>query len=89
MQNIAFYLQKYSKIGFKQESFKKCLIDAVQEVCNIVIDQKQIKITNDTIFVNVVGVEKSEIFLNKEKINKVFNTNLESKGGKSILKNII
>ena len=89
MQNIAFYLQKYSKIGFKQESFKKCLTEAVKEVCNIVIDQKQIKINNDTIFVNVVGVEKSEIFLNKEKINKVFNLNLESKGARPVLKNII
>lgn len=89
MQNIAFYLQKYSQIGFKQESFKKCLIDAIKEVCDIDVEQKQIKITDETIYVNVVGVIKSELFLHKDKIGRVFNTNIESKGGKTSTKNII
>ncbi len=89
MQNIAFYLQKYSKIGFKQESFKKCLIDAIKEVCDVDVDQKQIKITDNIIFVNVVGVMKSELFLHKAKINATFEKNIESKGGKAVSKKII
>ncbi len=89
MQNIAFYLKKYSKIGFKQESFKKCLIDAIKEVCDVDVEQKQIKITDNTIFVNVVGVMKSELFLHKAKISATFEKNIESKGGKAVSKKII
>jgi hypothetical protein len=89
MQSISFYLQKYSKIGFKQENFKKCLIDAIKEVCDVDVEGKSVKITNNTIHVNAVGVFKSELFLHKDKIMQVFNQKIEERGGAAIHKKLI
>ncbi len=89
MQNIAFYLQKYAKIGFKEEGVKKCLITAIKEVCNVDLDPIKIKITQETIHIHAVGIEKSEIFVNTKKIVDLFNQKMEYLGYKILDKKII
>ena len=89
MQNISFYLQKYAKIGFKEDGVKKCLLEAIKEACDIELLSEKIKISQETIFIHAVGIEKSEIFLNTKKIVELFNQKMEHLGYKILDKKII
>lgn len=72
MEHISFYLKKFSSIGFDQKNTKDSVIKAVEETTGIILKKEEIKILKNRIIVNKNGVEKTEIFLKKEFINKKF-----------------
>lgn len=80
MQSIVFYLQKYSNLGFKESKIKNLLIESIKEVCNLEIDDTQIKILDNSIKISAIGAPKSEIFINKEKISEIFKQKMSDEG---------
>ena len=80
MENISFFLEKYSKLGFKESKTKEIIIDSVKEVCFVELNKDQIKIQNENIKIETEGVEKSEIFINKEKILNKIKEKIEESG---------
>jgi hypothetical protein len=72
MNNISLYLSKYLKLGFKDNKIKDLMAESIKEICDFEIDPKKIKIQNENLIIDVIGPEKSEIFINKEKIIKKF-----------------
>ena len=89
MFNIAFYLEKYSSIGLKEKNIKNFLIEAIREGSGVEITSEKIKITPNLISLNISGAGKAEVFMNKEKINKIFFDKATNSGYKIIDKKII
>jgi len=74
MDNISFFLEKYANLGYKENKIKEIVANTVKEICLVELKKEQIKIQNNNIKIEIVGPEKSEIFINKEKIlNKIKN----------------
>jgi len=72
MNNISFLLEKYSKIGLKEEKIKKIISDSIKKGSGVEVDISKIKVQKNIININdVFGVQKSEIFMNKNKIDEI------------------
>ena len=80
MNNISLFLQKYLSLGFKEEKIKNIIIETIKEVCNVEITKKQIKVTDQNINIEVFGAEKSEIFINKDKITEQIKSKISENG---------
>ena len=89
MFNIAQFLQKYSSIGLKEGNVKKFLTEAIKEASNVDVTKEKIKFTKDLVSINVSGAEKTEIFMKKEKISKIFLEKVAAAGYKISEKKII
>lgn len=89
MFNIALFLQKYSSIGLKEETIKKFLIETIKEVAGVEIVKEKIKFGKDSVSLSVSGAEKTEIFMGRDKINRIFLEKVNSAGYKISEKKII
>ncbi|HMO78755.1 MAG TPA: hypothetical protein PJ997_01460 [Candidatus Paceibacterota bacterium] len=78
MQQISFYLKKFFNLELKDSNLKKIIIESVKEVCNIELTTKDIDVQKKIVKINKVGVEKTEIFINKKKIQEKINLKLNS-----------
>jgi hypothetical protein len=88
MELISLYFSKYQNLGIESRTTKNILIDILKDVCKIEIDLKQIKIEKNDIKISVTGSAKSQILINKIKINKEFQKRLENLGLKTTSKKI-
>lgn len=88
MELISLYFSKYQNLGIESRTTKNILIDILKDVCKVEIDLKQIKIEKNDIKINVTGAAKSQILINKVKINKEFLKRLENLGLKTTSKKI-
>ena len=68
MFNISEFLGKFSKNILAQESQTKTICDAIFKHTGIILDQKNIKIQNGILYLNISPAEKSKIFINKKTI---------------------
>lgn len=88
MELISLYFSKYQNIGVESRTTKKILMDVLMEIGKVEIDSKQIKIEKNDIKITVTGAAKSQILINKLKINREFIRRLEEKGLKTTTKQI-
>jgi c-di-GMP-related signal transduction protein len=88
MQLISLYFGKYQNLGLESRTTKKILMDVLKEISKVEIDSKQIKIEKNDIKISVTGAAKSQILINKVKINKEFLKRLEEGGLKTTTKKI-
>jgi hypothetical protein len=89
MELISLYFAKYQNLGIESKTTKKILMDILKNVCKVEIDSKQIKIDKNNIKIDVTGAAKSQILINKLKINNEFLKKLEDFGLKTTTKKII
>lgn len=89
MNDISFYLKKYSNVGLESKTIKESVISSIKEICNIDIEYENIKINNKNLVINVLGPEKTEIFINKEKIQENIIKKINKKGYKTTKKRIL
>jgi hypothetical protein len=78
MNNISIYLSKYLNFGSKDKQIKIFFIESIKEISGIEVEENKIKISKNKIDINIQGPEKSEIFINKEKIKEKFEQKLNS-----------
>lgn len=88
MELISLYFAKYQNLGIESKTTKKVLIEVLKDVTKVEIDSKQIQIEKNDIKINVTGSAKSQILINKIKINKEFLKRLENAGLKTTTKKI-
>jgi hypothetical protein len=61
-------LEKFSKNILSQEANLKIICDVIQKQTGIILDQKNIKIQNGILYLQISPAEKSKIFMNKKAI---------------------
>ena len=88
MELISLYFSKYQNLGVESRKTKQILIDILKEITKVEIEAKQIKIEKNEIKINVTGAAKSQILINKVKINKEFLKRLDNLGFKTTTKKI-
>lgn len=72
MNNISFLLEKYLSLGLKEENIKKIIVESIKEGSGVDVDITKIKVQKNIIKINdVFGVQKSEIFINKNRIDEL------------------
>lgn len=67
---IGGFLEKFKKILFQKEEVLSVIIKVVSKYTPIILDVKKIKIKNTIIYIEANPIQKSEIFMNKNKILK-------------------
>jgi len=72
MQGIEVYLKKFENFGFKERELTKNIKQAILEVCNVEVSDKEISVQDGTLRVLVSGPAKSEIFIHRKEIEKRF-----------------
>jgi hypothetical protein len=82
MNNISFLLQKYLSLGLKEDNIKNTIIKSINDVCGITVDKSNVKVGGESINIDVYGVEKAEIFINKQKIEDQIKIEIEKLGYK-------
>ena len=70
MIEIKDLLIKFNKLIDKEEVKIFLIQEAIMEVINLKIDQKDIKFKNNILSLNIKPIYKSEIFLKKDQILK-------------------
>jgi len=88
MELISLYFARYQNIGIESRTTKKILMEVLKEVSKVEVDSKQIKIEKTDIKIAVTGAAKSQILINKVKINKEFLKRLGEVGLKTTTKQI-
>lgn len=88
MELISLYFARYQNIGIESRTTKKILMEVLKEIGKVEIDSKQIKIEKNDIKIAVTGAAKSQILINKVKINNEFLKRLENGGLKTTTKKI-
>lgn len=77
MEQIALFLEKYKRFGFKNQIVKETLIEIIKQKFGVKIDRGDIDVKEGNVIIKVTGALKSEIFLNKYSIHKELNELLE------------
>lgn len=80
MNDISFYLGKYSNIGLKERQIKDSLLTAIEEICGFTVDNEKVKINNININLDLQGPEKSEIFIKTKQVQERFTDKLQEYG---------
>ena len=61
MDSIQKHLQKYSKLTPPEESKKKVILKTLKDECGILLEEKQIKLFKEGVFLNCHPTIRSEI----------------------------
>ncbi|MBU6370748.1 MAG: DUF721 domain-containing protein [Patescibacteria group bacterium] len=80
MFDIGRYLERFKKISQSRDALRTAVAEAVQEICSITINPKQVDVRDGKVVISCRPAVKTEIFLKKEKIL----ANLSEKTGKKI-----
>ncbi len=64
-------LSKYNNILFSEESKRESMAKIIGGVIGLSIQRKDVKIKNNNIYLNIKPIYKNEIFLKKDKIDKL------------------
>lgn len=85
MIEIKDLLSKFEDILLNEGLKVQYIREAIFNNTGIKIDKENVKIQNNTIYLNIKPIYKNEIFLNKKKISKSIQEALGDKSQKSIL----
>jgi len=77
MEQISFYLKKFENLGLKESNIKKTVADCIKDATGIELSVEDIEVTNNQIKINKTGVEKTEIFIKKSKIESAIKEKLQ------------
>jgi len=80
MKGLSFYLDKYKDIGLKERQIEESLVKSIKDICNIEINKEDVKIRQNSINLNIKGIEKNEIFILKNEIEDKFQEYLNELG---------
>lgn len=78
MQQISFYLKKFETLEIKDSGLIKIIISVVSDLVKVDLDKKDIVIKNGQITIKKTGPEKTEIFINRLRIEKEIKSRLNS-----------
>lgn len=81
MQDISFYLKKFENIGSRKNSIRKAIIEIVKEKSGVELDKDNLDFIRDQIRINITGPAKTEIFINKKRIEEELNNRLNDEFG--------
>jgi len=84
MIEIKDLLLKFNKVLLSEEVKKNSIKNIISEIIGIPIKNQDIKIKNNTVYLNIKPIYKNEIFLKKEKIS----SKLQEYFGKKTIQNI-
>ena len=84
MIEIKDLLSRWSNVLLSKESQKAAVLEALSLVVGIKVKPEDVQVKNNTVYLNIRPIYKSEIFLKKEQID-IF---LEKTLGQKIPKNI-
>ena len=84
MIEIKDLLLKFNKVLLSEEVKKNSIKNIISEIIGIQIKNQDIKIKNNTVYLNIKPIYKNEIFLKKEKIS----SKLQEYFGKKTIQNI-
>lgn len=73
MEQINFYLERFKNFKIKDQDLKEKIINIINEKVGVNVSLDEIKIINGVVKINKTGAEKSEIFINREKIESELN----------------
>lgn len=79
MQQISFYLKKFERLGLREKIIKDIVIDVIAEIVNVNLSASDIQLVRDQIKIKILGPAKSEIFINKNKIENTIDERLNEK----------
>ncbi|HMP67316.1 MAG TPA: hypothetical protein PKA60_01025 [Candidatus Paceibacterota bacterium] len=78
MQQISFYLKKFENIQPKDSALKKIIIKVVDDLLKIKLEEREIEVFDGRVNIKKTGSEKTEIFINRKKIQKQIEQSLIS-----------
>jgi hypothetical protein len=88
MQHLSFYLKKFENLGLKEKNIKLLVIETVKEFAGVELEESDLEFVRDQIRIKKTGPAKTEIFLNRSKIEEKINEKLNQDGGnKEVLNN--
>jgi hypothetical protein len=77
MKDITLYLEKFKEFGFKDQILKQKIIQILEEKFNISLERGNIEINREgVVTIRVSGAQNSELFINKDSIQKEIIKNL-------------
>jgi hypothetical protein len=79
MFDIAKYLEKFKILSFSRDFLRNSVVEAVEEICKIKIDPKNVVVKDRVARINERPIVKSEIFLKKAKILEVLSRKADGK----------
>ncbi len=72
MKGIEVYLKKFENFGFKERELTKNIRQAVFDICNVEVSEKEVSIVDGVLRVSVSGAAKAEIFIKRKEIESRF-----------------
>jgi hypothetical protein len=88
MQHLSFYLKKFENLGLKEKNIKLLVIETVKEFAGVELEESDLEFVRDKIRIKKTGPAKTEIFLNRNRIEEKINEKLNQDGGnKEVLNN--
>jgi len=85
MIEIKDLLLKFNKLLLFEEVKKDLIIHALNQVIGIQIKKEDIKIKNNTVYLNIKPIYKNEILLKKDEISKKLKESLGKKTPQNIV----
>lgn len=70
MENISAYLKKFRATLFKGEESRRTVKEEIEKVVGVLLEERDVEIKGDTVFVNASPALKSELFLKKTALLK-------------------
>jgi len=70
MKQISFYLKKFEKIDLQDSLIKKIIIKEIKDITKVEVKNSELEIRGNQINIKKIGPEKSQIFINKKKIEE-------------------
>ncbi len=70
MLNISNFFEKFKKLHQNNANIRNSVVGVVKEVINIEIKTSQIEFRQDKIYIKAAPIIKSELLMNKDKIEE-------------------
>jgi len=85
MDGIKLYLERFKKLLPPDDQLKTLLVGIIEEECKVVLDKKDLAVSNWSIFIKAPAAAKSEIYLHREQILERLATELGHPGTKHLI----
>ena len=85
MIEIKDLLLKFSNLFLSEEIKKNAILNSLKEVVGVEVEREDIKIKNNTIYLNIKPIYKNEILLKKDLINLKLKEALAKKAPQKIV----
>lgn len=73
MQDVSGFLKKFSHLLKKKDNLNSVIVGAVKDVTGITLNKKDFNVKRSVLYINLLGSQKSQIFISKNRIIKNIN----------------